>query len=903
MLHEVRDLKQAPGELSFEARIGDRSQRVWIRTDPAITPAAEAALAVCLMPAMRLGGRLSLPAPVSPRLLRTQREFQAIQRSWSREWPFPEVLQGVEVDAEVAVPEPPAEPGRVAAFFSGGVDSWATVLTNPDLTDLVFVRGFDLRPGVEEQRELSDEVEDRLREAAAAIGLPLHVVDTNLRELSDPLVVWDVYHASAVAAVALALSPLFERVLIATDSDHETQVKYGPAFGVDGLLSTERLEIADDGGGRSRPARLELIATHPAVQDSLRVCWQNPDGAYNCGHCRKCLLTLAALEALGVREGVKTFPPGLDLEAIGEIDITVMLHLGMWEDVLDAARAGGRDDIERTIEPVLARGRRNLGLPPGFRRRAAPGPPASIRIAVVVPAFDQADFLAGAVSSALAQEIGVGVGVVIVNDGCPDPRTDRIAESFRDAHPERVEYVKQANGGVCAARNAGIARAIARWPGVGAVFPLDADNQLSPSTLALLWDRLAADPEVAWASPTLELFGAGSGEWRVPGTFLAYRQLFSNQSDTGTLISRRVFAAGLAYDEEIRKGYEDWEFFLRASLAGLRGVGAGRCGFRYRTRPDSMLQLAKERAKALEARIRDRNRDAYRPGALSRREHSDAPRFALVSCDRAEVELTAALDLEPRRPPLAGFAAGEHLPAVSLLTTSPLIARLRETGLLAGVLLRLQLELREQGVVPVAIGAGGPIVAFAVRTRALPWAQKADGRFYTERSVTLPDVGPLPLPAPDQPLEEDQRLREMVAVLREMAKARADAEAAAGTGTAAPHDLFFEHRHLDKLATTVPWAGPAAARTLLAVAGPGEELEPLAARADAALRAGEAGAAHLLLVDRELDGAAVPPPFDTVTGLGDAPGADVLVEQLQAGADLVLAPEVPGTPTRLGGSA
>lgn len=902
MLHRVRNLSPSPGELSFDAEIGERSQRVWIRTETPVVPAAEAALATCLMPAMRLGGRLSMPVPLSPRLLRTQREFQAVQQSWSQEWPFPERLQQVEVEATGAVPEVPAEPGRVAAFFSGGVDSWATVLTNPDITDLIFVRGFDLRPGVEEQAVLGDEVEQRLGEAAAALGLQFHVVETNLRELSDPLVSWDVYHANAVAAVALALAPLFERVLIATDSDHETQVKYGPSFGVDGLLGTERLEIVDDGGSRNRIERLKLIATHPVVQDSLRVCWQNRGGAYNCGHCRKCLLTLASLESVGLRNGIKTFPPGLDLEAIGAIVITMLLHQGMWEDVLDAARAGGREDIERALEPVLARGRRNLGLSPAFRRRSAPGPRGSTRIAVVIPAYEQADYLASAVASALAQEIGVGVGVVIVDDGCPDPRTDRIAQSFRDAHPERIEYVRQPNGGVSAARNAGIARALARWPGLAAVFPLDADNQLSPSTLALLWERLAAAPEAAWASPTLELFGARGGEWRVPGPYLPYRQLFTNQCDTGTLIDRRLFAAGLAFDETIREGFEDWEFFLRATLAGFRGVAAGRCGFRYRSRPDSMLHSAKKRVAAIEAGIRERNRDAYRAGALSRREHEEAPRFALLACDRGEVQLSAALDLEPQRLSLAAFAAGEQLPAVSLLSTNAVLTYLRERGLLAGLLLRVQLELRERGVVGVEAGPEGPTVALAVRTRAVPWMDDGEGRLLPERAVALPDLGSLPLPAADEPLREDERLRETVVVLRELVEAWSRAHESAAPGIAAPHDSFFEHRHLDILATTVPWAGRGDGRTLVAVATPEEELAAVAARAEAALAAGEADAAHLLLVGRELPVPGVPAPFATVTALGDAPGAEVLVQQLQAGADLVLAPDS-GTQTSLGGSA
>jgi glycosyltransferase involved in cell wall biosynthesis len=41
-----------------------------------------------------------------------------------------------------------------------------------------------------------------------------------------------------------------------------------------------------------------------------------------------------------------------------------------------------------------------------------------IRIAVIVPVWHQARYMASAVQSALDQEIDCGVGVVIVDDGC-----------------------------------------------------------------------------------------------------------------------------------------------------------------------------------------------------------------------------------------------------------------------------------------------------------------------------------------------------------------------------------------------------------------------------------------------------------------------------------------------------
>jgi Polysaccharide pyruvyl transferase len=414
--HEIADLACEPGELSFTGRIGDAEQRVWLRTGSEILPTADAALCACLLPAMRFGGRLDLPAPLSPRLLRNQREFQAVQEAWSRSWEFDDFrLSEVEVRARERSPEDGEANGRVAALFSGGVDSWSIVLDEPELTDLIFVRGIDLIPRIPGNTQVADEVEARLRGAAEELGLAFHTVETNLRELSDPLAPWEAYFGCAVVSVALFLSPLFDRVLIAGDSDHEVQVDSGANRLVDQLWSTEGLEIVDAGGRYSRIERLRRIAGHPVVRRTLRTCWQNLDGAYNCGRCRKCLMTMVGLEALGAREGISTYPAELDLDAVAELEVTRPVSLCFWEDVLDATRAAGRADLEGAVEPVVASGKRALGLPLSYRRRARPGPPPTERSAAIAqpppdrpPALFATPETAAAVSGARAVALLVG---------------------------------------------------------------------------------------------------------------------------------------------------------------------------------------------------------------------------------------------------------------------------------------------------------------------------------------------------------------------------------------------------------------------------------------------------------------------------------------------------------------
>lgn len=384
--HWVADVRRKPGELAFDTNIVGHQEGVWLRVADELVPNADAALATCLMPAMTAGGTLALPVPISPRILRNQREFQAIQRAWSLDWVFRDrPLEEVEVVAPERKPEPSRQNGRVAAFFSGGVDSWSTILDHPEITDLIFVRGVDLLPGAVQHAELVDVVEGRIREAAGALGLNLHVVETNLRALSDPLVRWEAYFGCALDAVALFLASRFDRVLIAGDTDHEVQVALGANRMVDRLWSTEQLEIVDDGGRWSRVQRLRRIADHPVVQRTLRVCWENPGGAYNCGRCRKCLMTMITLEALGVRDAIQTFPTELDLDAVAAIEINQGVLLTLWEDVLDAVRAAGRADLEPPVEQAVEKGKRELGLPPSYRRRAMPGPPPLRRTAAEQP--------------------------------------------------------------------------------------------------------------------------------------------------------------------------------------------------------------------------------------------------------------------------------------------------------------------------------------------------------------------------------------------------------------------------------------------------------------------------------------------------------------------------------------
>ncbi len=97
-------------------------------------------------------------------------------------------------------------------------------------------------------------------------------------------------------------------------------------------------------------------------------------------------------------------------------------------------------------------------------------------VSVIIPAWNAEATLAQTVGSAAAQTHRA-IEIIIVDDGSTDC-TGEIAAGLCAADP-RISLVRQANGGVAAARNAGLARARGKWAAW-----LDADDLWHPEKIA-----------------------------------------------------------------------------------------------------------------------------------------------------------------------------------------------------------------------------------------------------------------------------------------------------------------------------------------------------------------------------------------------------------------------------------
>jgi hypothetical protein len=332
---------------------------VWFQYPPNLAPFVvsngDPFFPVALLAAMRHDRRLVIESDVSSTLLAASSRIMGNYQKLPAGEPH---FQRIEVVADSA---PRRDRGRMAGtFFSCGVDSFYTLLSNvaryPDedsrsLSHLVLVHGFDIAL---EQQSFFEIVRGQVDVVAQALGKTLVPVRTNVRDLLRGM---DWAHhgvGSAMASVGLSLGRLFHTLFIASA---RAIVNLRPAAtgchpGLDPLWSTETLEFVHAGAEANRGDKIAVIASSPLALRVLRVCWENPGGAYNCGRCEKCLRTMVLLDLHGVLDQTGQFPHRLDVANIARLDLT---GKSGWLGILARAKAEARPELVEAIETALVR--------------------------------------------------------------------------------------------------------------------------------------------------------------------------------------------------------------------------------------------------------------------------------------------------------------------------------------------------------------------------------------------------------------------------------------------------------------------------------------------------------------------------------------------------------------------
>ncbi len=352
------------GRVSYEKR-GLQPEVLWFDVPEAfeetLGDSGDAWLLALLPLAFRWGEPLRLAATVDPVLFRNAQE---IQRIWSRWYPS---LKPVPIQVELHPDPGGGGTGRTGLFFSGGVDSFFSLLHWDEVTcakgtpdvrpvdDLISVWGFDIplqhRRAFERKREV-------LTQVARQFGKTLIPVVTNLRETRLRSLDWGTAtHGPALGAAGLLFERRFSRLLISSAFQRGHLDPWGSHPQVDPLMSTSRVEFVFYGNDFDRCEKTAFLTHSEVALRHLHVCWREGSDT-NCGECEKCYRTLLTLELLGVRHRAASFPPGLfSLEHVPSIRLDSAVAVNLLAEVRDRALQQGRPDVARAIEQCLANNR------------------------------------------------------------------------------------------------------------------------------------------------------------------------------------------------------------------------------------------------------------------------------------------------------------------------------------------------------------------------------------------------------------------------------------------------------------------------------------------------------------------------------------------------------------------
>ena len=317
----MRDLRETGASVHFRINRGEENIiTVCLRSDDhLLKPTPEAYVAATLLPAMKEGGDLTPPGPLDPQFTDNLETIQDIYSTW-----YPE-LHRVHIHADRAsTTSRGSQGGKTAAFFTGGVDSFYTLLKHEDEIDaLIYVHGFDVALS---NLPLRRQVSDMVRAVGALFNKQVIEVETDLRAFSDRHARWERYHGAALTTVGLTLPKEFARCFIPSSFPYNHLRIWGSHPLLDPLWGTDTLTFIHDGCEASRFHKCRYISGNKAVRRYLRVCWKNPEGAYNCGRCEKCIRTMTFLLGAGALDTCSTFdeaPPVKKIKRDEEIQTTI----------------------------------------------------------------------------------------------------------------------------------------------------------------------------------------------------------------------------------------------------------------------------------------------------------------------------------------------------------------------------------------------------------------------------------------------------------------------------------------------------------------------------------------------------------------------------------------------------
>lgn len=180
-------------------------------------------------------------------------------------------------------------------------------------------------------------------------------------------------------------------------------------------------------------------------------------------------------------------------------------------------------------------------------------------VSIIVPCYNDWQYVEQAVNSALNQTYP-HKEVIVVDDGS-DAKTKAVLKKIEH---KITKLITQENQGQSTARNVGIDSAKGEY-----ILVLDSDDFFEPTFCVKAIQVIAENPEVKIVSCYSILFyedGSSCIFETLGGRLESF--LFKNYALGSALFKKDDWSSCGGYDEMMKLGYEDWEFYIRLLKGG-----------------------------------------------------------------------------------------------------------------------------------------------------------------------------------------------------------------------------------------------------------------------------------------------------------------------------------------------
>lgn len=201
------------------------------------------------------------------------------------------------------------------------------------------------------------------------------------------------------------------------------------------------------------------------------------------------------------------------------------------------------------------------------------------KISVIIPCFNQAEFLEDSINSVLNQTMQ-DFEIIVVDDGSTDTKSIKILDKL---NKPKTTIIRQQNLGLVGARNTGIKKAKGKY-----ILPLDCDDKIAPTFLEKCSTYMDLHNECGICGGLTEFFGTQTGIWDLAK--YSYPEILAENRLVCTNMFRKSDWKTIGgYNPNMKYGCEDWDFWLSVIELGRTVFQFDEVLFYYRKHGDTMV--------------------------------------------------------------------------------------------------------------------------------------------------------------------------------------------------------------------------------------------------------------------------------------------------------------------------